>query len=467
MDKIFYSWQSDLPNKINRSFIQNALKKAVKNIKQDDSIKVDPVIDRDTSGVPGSPDIVDTILEKIDSCSVFAGDVSIINATSKKRKTPNPNVLIEFGYALKRLGLSHIILVINEKYGDEKKLPFDLFKKRVIKYNLSDSASDDDRSIQRNSLEKKLTTALRSIFQDIAEQKSKEADIANDKVVILRKNILYESKRIEVDDLIRSEVEIVRRVAEPENEDSLGNYLTQDKLISLINDFESASKNLEQMMVVMGEYAPDFHRHHLIDALESLCNLPLDSRYYYESSKYIRYYPALRVLYVAGISAYYYKNYENLRALLIEPKYRRDSQSEPLIITLNAPSVLKRNKGRELPGMERSNTPISDHLQATLRKGILPIIGSEDEYNRIFDQFEYLIALVEADLRPTNDPCFWAPVGCFGWRESAGYKELADDAEKEKQNWPFFEAGFFKGSYDRFIEAKKKVDEFRGKLNWY
>ncbi len=112
MYKIFYSWQSDLPNKTNRTFIQNALKKAVINIIQDDSIKVDPVIDRDTSGVPGSPDIVDTILEKIDSCSVFAGDVSIINATSKKRKTPNPNVLIEFGYALKRLGLSHIILVI-------------------------------------------------------------------------------------------------------------------------------------------------------------------------------------------------------------------------------------------------------------------------------------------------------------------------------------------------------------------
>ena len=68
---IFYSWQSDLPNKTNRGFIEEALEKAVKSIRSDNTIEVELVIDRDTKDIPGSPDISKTILEKIaceDSC---------------------------------------------------------------------------------------------------------------------------------------------------------------------------------------------------------------------------------------------------------------------------------------------------------------------------------------------------------------------------------------------------------------
>ena len=85
MDKciVFYSWESDLPNSTNRGFIQKALEDAAKSIRSDDSIKIDPVIDRDTSGVPGSPDIANTIFSKIDASDIFACDVSIINQGEK------------------------------------------------------------------------------------------------------------------------------------------------------------------------------------------------------------------------------------------------------------------------------------------------------------------------------------------------------------------------------------------------
>src|SRR6266446_2290788 len=61
--RVFYSWQSDLPNATNRGFIEKALEEAAKSIRAEGSISVDPVIDRDTAGVPGSPDIASTILE--------------------------------------------------------------------------------------------------------------------------------------------------------------------------------------------------------------------------------------------------------------------------------------------------------------------------------------------------------------------------------------------------------------------
>ena len=48
---IFYSWQSDLPNATNRGFIQKTLEKAAAAISSDESIDVEPVVDRDTAGV--------------------------------------------------------------------------------------------------------------------------------------------------------------------------------------------------------------------------------------------------------------------------------------------------------------------------------------------------------------------------------------------------------------------------------
>src|SRR4029453_19191697 len=101
--KVFYSWQSDLPSSTNRNLILKALEDAAERIRKDKSVDVEPVIDRDTQGLSGSPDIKKAILDKIDSCDVFVADVSIVTALSASRPCPNPNVLFELGYAVKRL----------------------------------------------------------------------------------------------------------------------------------------------------------------------------------------------------------------------------------------------------------------------------------------------------------------------------------------------------------------------------
>ena len=68
---IFYSWQSDLDGKTTRSFIEDALRRAIKSLRKDDTLDVEPVIDRDTKDVPGSPDIAKTILAKIGRAHIF------------------------------------------------------------------------------------------------------------------------------------------------------------------------------------------------------------------------------------------------------------------------------------------------------------------------------------------------------------------------------------------------------------
>lgn len=160
---VFYSWQSDLPNRTNRGFIQDALERAAHAISDDDSIAVEPVIDRDTAGVPGSPDIASTIFSKIDRADVVVFDVTIVTAADAVRPMPNPNVLLELGYAIKAKGWDRIALVVNTAFGPIEQLPFDLRSRRAITYGLRES--DADRSAVRGGLQRVLEAHIRSVLE--------------------------------------------------------------------------------------------------------------------------------------------------------------------------------------------------------------------------------------------------------------------------------------------------------------
>lgn len=155
---IFYSWQASLPNKTNRGLIKSCLDKAIKEINKDVSIETRVSVDSDTSNTPGSPDIIHTILEKIDKSSVFIADVTLID-----EKQPNSNVMFELGYAIKSIGDSNVVMVFNDNYGDTKNLPFDLGFKRQMIYTCSEN--DGDIPSTRKSLTNRLKDAIVKIIE--------------------------------------------------------------------------------------------------------------------------------------------------------------------------------------------------------------------------------------------------------------------------------------------------------------
>lgn len=163
---LFYSWQSDLPNSTNRGLIQKALESAAKALFKEGTVDVEPVIERDTQGIPGAPDIAKAIFEKIDAADVFVADVSLINGKFGGKLTPNPNVLVELGYALGVLGDARIILVANTAYGDIKELPFDLRMRRTVPYCAIEGA--EDIAPVRNDLQIKLRVALAAALGGIS-----------------------------------------------------------------------------------------------------------------------------------------------------------------------------------------------------------------------------------------------------------------------------------------------------------
>ncbi|MEZ9108396.1 TIR domain-containing protein [Vibrio cyclitrophicus] len=177
---IFYSWQSDLRNNANRGFIETALEQAVKKLINDDSFQMVPVIDRDTNGLIGSPDIAHSIFLKIEQADIFLCDVSIINDfSSGQRPVPNPNVLLELGYAIGKLGWERVIMVMNTHYGSIESLPFDLRARTILSYCQDPDA--DDKSKQRKILASKLTQsveAILSFYEATDKSTSEKLDVA-------------------------------------------------------------------------------------------------------------------------------------------------------------------------------------------------------------------------------------------------------------------------------------------------
>ena len=144
MGTVFYSWQSDIGE--TRSVIQASVEKAVNNLNRDYSVEMR--LDQDTAGVAGWPEITEAILEKIEQCDVFVADITPINGPhSDFRLTPNPNVMLELGYALATgYGRMRIGCIVNADYlpnGDVKELPFDVRGARPVILSLPDPSSRD------------------------------------------------------------------------------------------------------------------------------------------------------------------------------------------------------------------------------------------------------------------------------------------------------------------------------------
>ena len=183
LSTIFYSWQSDSDKKVNRNFIEDALKKAIRRLtrneyvlsamRDDNSVE----LDKDTQGVPGSPPIVDTILEKISQAAVFVPDLTFVGQSSAGRQLPNPNVLIEYGWALKALGHGRIVPVMNTATGEptSETMPFDMRHLRhPITYCLCEMDGQEQRRKVKADLVKSLERALAAVLTQLPEEEAEQ-----------------------------------------------------------------------------------------------------------------------------------------------------------------------------------------------------------------------------------------------------------------------------------------------------
>ena len=268
--KIFYSWQSDLEKKYNWNFIESCIKKAKKELKSELDVFIEMNLDRDTKGEFGTIDIVETIFKKIDECHIFIADISLINSDGKK-KTPNPNVLIELGYAASKIGWKNIITVFNKKYGEVEDLPFDLKFRRPLIYNYDFDTTDEEisklkksfillikESIKRSNPE--LVRKLERLNIEFAQESKEAIRLINVKPDLWRERLIKELFRFHIEAIEHTKFEI-------------DNKLILEKIESIgLSDFLDFAgnlfKNLGNLMRIFTKTFNALSEDHIDDDIE-------------------------------------------------------------------------------------------------------------------------------------------------------------------------------------------------------
>ncbi len=176
---VFFSWQSDLSRKYTKKLICDATVKAIDIVKVDATLDEAPRIDHDTLGISGAPEIATTIFKKIRSCSIFLADLSFIGENTLKapsrpvKMQPNPNVLLELGYAASIIGWDRIILVMNTAYGDASELICDLKHRRFpITFEVGPKNKDKLETVHdelANNIANAIRAALATDYESVRE----------------------------------------------------------------------------------------------------------------------------------------------------------------------------------------------------------------------------------------------------------------------------------------------------------
>lgn len=178
---IFYAWQNDRPRQSCREFVRTAAGDATSRIAASLPLEDSPRLDHDTENESGTPPITETILRKIRLSAVFIADVTFCAEIREGdppkivKRYPNPNVMLELGYAAAILGWNRIVLVMNKHYGSAQSLPFDLKNHRFpIEYELGPNSGKSDEL--RSALADRLEEAIRACL--VAEYQLAETTLA-------------------------------------------------------------------------------------------------------------------------------------------------------------------------------------------------------------------------------------------------------------------------------------------------
>ena len=136
------------------------------------------------------------------------------------------------------------------------------------------------------------------------------------------------------------------------------------------------------------------------------------------------------------------------------------------------PSIVERKVMNEIIS-KNYKTPISTYLNKKLRKHFQTIIANDNEYNDLFDIFEYFLSL---NFKYHIDSFYgnWAPWGEYHWRKNgllrkkaSLFEEFFNEAEKSKNDWKPIKAGMFDGVYENYKNSKEKLEDFLKNVHYY
>ena len=313
-------------------------------------------------------------------------------------------------------------------------------------------------------------------FEDLADRVAAVQESGDDPESVavalaqLKRYLARRRDRIRYADLMQGATEdLVRATSDDHFPLSVGRVATSD-IAGRVRRYTQIADRVTHLVAMAAYRGEEAHVPELTVLLRRLAEAP-HGHSSQTVSPNVDLYPALLAMYAAGVAMVARQEYASLRAVLALD-VNTGHERRPLLAALSPRGVLADGVAMELRGAGRRwRTPVSDELHETLRKPFTDLIPSDDEYATIFDRFEYLLSLAEADWWITFE--MWARFsgGRFAWRRGPGSPGglpsiVAAELERDGTAWPPLSAGMFGGDIARLQAAKAELDAWAAKSAW-
>lgn len=288
-------------------------------------------------------------------------------------------------------------------------------------------------------------------------------------VQMVKKYLSEDRYIIELNDLVNEETERLFNALGEQNFPVRNVFPNDEEIKNRMEKYEAISEILLSMLIIGCYWGKDSHIPIWVRAIERIAN----SRGEQGSTVLLnfQYYPAFLLMYASGMAAIAGDKYGTLASLLTKPKIRKISEERPFVLALNTHKIIdKDNVGRAL-GTE-AYTPLNDHLFTVMRESLRHVFPQDIKFQKCFDRFEYLYALVNGDMQEKQGLGFWFPVGRFGWGQWYGndisiWDEIEKEVNEQGAKWCLIREGLFDGSVDRLKKVMTELKQFRSGLHWY
>lgn len=139
----------------------------------------------------------------------------------------------------------------------------------------------------------------------------------------------------------------------------------------------------------------------------------------------IRKYPALMIIYAAGIALVSRKDFVSLRKLFFEPKnHERYSNRGELILEFHHSQIVDPSHMNTLFDNKNYHVPVSERIFEKLMSSFAPILPNHEGFAMAFDEFEYFFCLSFTKAFFAQKKRYWGPVGRFAYLKN-NYDRLA------------------------------------------
>lgn len=282
--------------------------------------------------------------------------------------------------------------------------------------------------------------------------------------VVTMKRYLEEDNKIRLHDLVMGEVEKLHDNTAIQYFPTGEPTFTPEELTRRVQKYESLTEILQSLMITGGYWGTVELGSLIARGLERLSD-SLGNQSGYEVWYRLQLYPALILMYSAGLASLVAMKYETLASILLKPQNKFEaSGAQPLILIISPTHVMETNIGRQLPKHERQYFPLSEHLFETLAEPLKEYLPNQKNYDDTFDRLEFFWALTVADLNLQVQKYHWIPIGRFGWKYgNYGYQinqVIKQEIEQQGENWLPLKAGFFGGTVERATKAFTTVIEY-------